>query len=383
MVDLALSSVALAIFSRIKQHPSAATEASTRYSRLLRIVSEQIRQMILAGVDERTSDAYLLTTFLMGRYEAVTRHPTSCKERGSFDSLQNWSHHDGMMALLKIWHDKLGGPQPATSIVKQCRRGSMRSCLLRSHRIAGWMLDGSHFGEHDLELQFDSLFAHIVNFRHTCVTLQKEGKKSIDQVETLRRQACEIDEALHDWKSRLPDSLSYQLYTLEDQDSLPSKFCYSPTVYTFSDPSSALVWSHYFATRMLFSSTRLRIVEINRPSNSVDMNCERERLEYIAELQITADSLASTISSSLDRLSVEGEANREGQPISIILKADADVDGISRDGLVAWQVLHVPHLLRSHKFFFPRPTVFAREGFTRNGIVASAAEKAEKIRLSI
>ena len=74
MVDLALSSMALAVFSRTQKHPAAATEASPRYYRLLRVAQERIAQLGISTLDEQKIDACLLAIFLMGRYEGTMHH---------------------------------------------------------------------------------------------------------------------------------------------------------------------------------------------------------------------------------------------------------------------------------------------------------------------
>jgi hypothetical protein len=97
MVDLALSSIALAVYSRTQQHPLAATEASSRYYRLLRVAQERIAQLGIPTLDERNIDACLLAFFLMGRFEGATHRPSDLNSKESFTWLHNFSHHDGAM----------------------------------------------------------------------------------------------------------------------------------------------------------------------------------------------------------------------------------------------------------------------------------------------
>jgi hypothetical protein len=82
MVDLALSSMALAVYSRIQQHPPAAIEASSRYYRLLRVAQERIAQLAIPTLDERDIDACLLAAL----YGSVRRRNAPSR-RSQFEGL--------------------------------------------------------------------------------------------------------------------------------------------------------------------------------------------------------------------------------------------------------------------------------------------------------
>ena len=81
MVDLAISAVALAIFSRTQQHPPAAREAFLRYGRLLRVAQEQITQVEILRCDEKGFDKFLLTIVLMAWYETAMHQPANLKPK--------------------------------------------------------------------------------------------------------------------------------------------------------------------------------------------------------------------------------------------------------------------------------------------------------------
>ena len=70
ILELAISSIALAVFQRTQNYPAAAIEASTVYHQLLRIV-----QVIVSSLDQGNIDAGLLTIFFMSRYENVVHRP--------------------------------------------------------------------------------------------------------------------------------------------------------------------------------------------------------------------------------------------------------------------------------------------------------------------
>jgi hypothetical protein len=310
MVDLALSSMALAVYSRTQQHPQAATESSSRYYRLLRVAQERIAQVGITTLDERNIDACLLAIFLMGRYEGARQRPGDLNSKDSFTSLQSWYHHDGAMAILKVWNDNLSH-NTATFIMKQTRRGLIRSSLLRNLPLPDWMLNGKHFGEHDLELDYDRMVVRIANLHYASASLQQKNGLQIAKAEGLNNEARELDKALQDWAAQIPSTCSYQRHILTEPDPRPRKHFYSSIVYSYSRPGYAAVWSQYFAARMLINSTRLRVLELTRPNPLADFTYENQRLECITQLKAMADSLASTIPFCLERF----KTNNPNSPI--------------------------------------------------------------------
>lgn len=102
MVDLALSCIALTVFSRTQQHPAAAIEASVNYHRLLRVVQKRIVGVEISTSNDGNIDACLLTALIMGRYEATTPRSGDLDSNDSFPAMKSWSHEDGAMAILKV-----------------------------------------------------------------------------------------------------------------------------------------------------------------------------------------------------------------------------------------------------------------------------------------
>jgi hypothetical protein len=310
MVDLALSSMALAVYSRTQQHPPAATEASSRYYRLLQITQERIAQIKILVVSESSIDACLLAAFLMGRYEAVTHHPGHLCSKDSLTSVQSWSHYDGVMAILKAWNDNLSH-NTATFIIKHTRRQLIKSSLLRNLPLPDWILNGNRFGEHDLELDYDRIVVRMVNLHYRLGNLQKNGQQ-VAKAEELSNEARELDKALQDWIAQIPSIYSYDRHILTESDPWPKRHFYSPIVYSYSKPGYAAVWLEYFATRMLINSIRLRVLELSHPPPLVDFTYEEQRLECITTLKAMADGLASSIPFCLERFM----ANAPDSPIS-------------------------------------------------------------------
>jgi hypothetical protein len=320
MVDLALSSMALAIFSRTQKNESAAKEASSRYHNLLQVVQKRIAQLARPALDERNIEACLLAVSLMGRYEGATHHPRGSVSNDSITSMHSWSHHDGAMAILKIWSDSLSHT-PATFIIRQTRRVLIRSCLLRQLPLPDWLLEGSRFGEHGGELDFDRIIVRTVILCQEFARIQQYGLLS-SKTEILNSEARDLDKALKDWIGHIPTTCSYRRQFLKPSDSWPRGHFYSSLVYSYPRPENSGAWSHYFALRMLVNSTRLKILEQNIRESFDEVTYEQQRLECITNLEAMADSLASSIPFCLERLRVNNSSSRTDKCSIMLSKSD-------------------------------------------------------------
>ena len=326
MIDLAVSSMALAVFSQTQQHPSAAIEASTKYQRLL-----QITHMTLFSLDEGNVDAYLLANFFMGRYEDTVHRPNHLNPRTSFImTLQSCSHHDGALAILKTWKDHLSSSQPATDLIKHTRRGMIRSALMRNLALPEWMLEGASFGEHGLELEYDSIVVQTVNIRQRLSTLlkaktgtQRTSHELTSIAEDLNKEARDLDKALQDWTAHFPRTWRYQRHTLSIPHPWPTRDFYSPVVCSYSSPAYAAVWNQYYAARMLVNSTRLKVLKLSRPHFD-DFACE-QRLECLSHMRVMANDLASSVPFCLEKLKVTEKPNSFSHKTSITLNTTEDI----------------------------------------------------------
>lgn len=217
ILDLAVSSMALAVFSRAQQYPPAAIEASMEYHRLL-----QITQATIYSLDNRNINAYLLAIFFMSRYEDTVHRPIQLNRRVPFPTtLQSFSYYDGALAILRVWKDHLSHSQPATDIIKHTRRSMIKSALLKNLAVPEWMLEGTSFGEHGLELEYDGIIVRIANVRQRLTMLLKEktglhrtSHELASIAEELNKEARDIDKALLDWTAHFPSTWCYQRHTL-------------------------------------------------------------------------------------------------------------------------------------------------------------------------
>ncbi|OQU98801.1 Fungal Zn2-Cys6 binuclear cluster domain-containing protein [Cladophialophora immunda] len=330
MVDLALSSISLAVFSRVKRHPEAGMEASSKYSVLLRMVKERIKDFnSLAYVPPIEIDACLLTTFLMGRYEATM--PATC----STALLQKSFHHEGALAVLKIWTQSQNAPQP-TPILRFGRRGLIRSSLLRSLPLPDWILDGERFGEDGLESVFDRVFVGAVCLHHASQQLPQQGDElSASVVLELLNQARELDDSLRDWAGSIPPAWAYRRHTLPEPGPWPKRYFYRPTVYSFQSVGYASVWSQYFAARMLINSTRLRLLTLGQQPSCLGVHYgQSEWLESSILLNCMADRLAFTIPFALGKIKI---LQGSGTESPIVISPDSDMKPCLAS-LVVWQL---------------------------------------------
>jgi hypothetical protein len=245
------------------------------------------------------------------------RHPGDIKSNDSFKSLQCWSHYDGAMSILKVWNDNLSD-KSGTFIVKQIRRGLIKSSILRNLPLPDWMLDGSHFGEQDRELEYDKILVRVVNLHHASAKLQQEGDVlQILKAEKLCNEARELEKALQAWLTNVPTCCSPQRHVLTKLDTSPRRHFYSSTVYTYIKPGFAAVWSQLFAVRMLINSTRLRVLKMSCPKSAIDLTYDTERLECITQLEAMANCLASSIPFCLERIKVQASSSPNGQTVGI------------------------------------------------------------------
>ncbi|KAJ9606480.1 hypothetical protein H2200_009441 [Cladophialophora chaetospira] len=308
-INLAISSMALAVFSRTQQHPPAAVEAWGKYDQLLRTTRVAMPDLV-----HRDIDAALLTIFLMSRYEDTmqTHH-----EGMSSTDFRSYVHHDGAAAILKIWRERcLGKSESATDIIKQSRRGIIRSHLLRHLALPAWLADGALYGEYGLELEYDRLVVGVASLRHQFKSLQKEISSQNDLTidlsswaQDISAEAATLSKALRDWSTRIPSTWHPQRHLIPAHHPLPSKHFYSSIVYIYPSIAYAAIWLHYYATSMLLSRTRLRILELVRPMSD-DFSNQQQMLEEecCATIRDMACALSSSIPFALDKITVTESA---------------------------------------------------------------------------
>lgn len=250
--------------------------------------------------------------------------PAHLKPKGSPSSQHSWAHHDGAMAILKAWNEKQRKNAPS-DIVKQSRRGLLRSALLRNRSLPVWVRDGSRFGEYGPDLGFDGILVRVVNLRHAFKSLEQNQLSDAAEIEHLSSEARELDAACREWVVRLPSEWSFEPLTVPS--SWPRRSFYSSTVYICARHGYAAVWLQYFATQMLISSTLLRLLQLSRPPRAqfqAHGPTHQEERECTKNLKSMADSLASTIPFSLGRFMVH-RPEAPGYPPTLTRNADEEI----------------------------------------------------------
>jgi len=312
VLDLAVSSMALAVFSRTQHHPLAAIEASTNYHRLLKTA-----QKTILSLNERNVDTCLFAIFFMSRYEDAVHRPNPPNAKIPFSTrIRSFSHHDGALAVLKFWKERLSHSQPATDAIKHTRRSMISSALLRYLALPEWLLEGTSFGEHGLELEYDRIVLRLASVRQRLSVLLKEETtlrptkyELSSTVFDLNKEARDIDEALKDWASHFPGAWCYERHMLPNPHAWPMRDFYSPMVHSYSSPAYAAVWAQYYATRMLAISTRLKILKLSQLDR--DGSADEKHLECLSLMKTIADDLAANVPFYLRRFEVKTRESAE------------------------------------------------------------------------
>ena len=315
--------MALAVFSRAQHDPPAAQEASMTYQKLL-----QTAQKTICDLDQNNVVPCLLAAWFMGRYEHAEARPNYMDPRKSFAlQLQSFKHHDGALAILKTWKERLSHDQPVPGVVKHIRRGQIKSAILRSHAIPTWMSDGNSFGEQDLDLEYDRIILELTNIRHRLsLLLSKEQKPESTPppnlnciIDGLINEITDLDEAVSLWATQIPDEWSPELYRLSDPSLWPTPDFLSPVVYSYSSLARAAVWNQYYATRMLINNTLLKMLDLVIDDAECATYQQQQRFEASRILDDMANRLASSMPFCLHRIDILTKTHLFPQQESVTL----------------------------------------------------------------
>ena len=327
MVDLALSSMALAIFARAQNHAPAAMEASKSYCNALNIAQEKITGLTKSALDECDIDSCLLAVSLMSRYELAAHH------FGVFDSsIQSCSHYGGAVAILKVWNNKLQKKTP-TFIIRHTRKELIKSAIIRGRRVPDWLLDGTRFGEQEDALAYDHIVARLSKLRFDFKCL-RNSHPQIELAQQLDAEAQELDDISQKWASLVPFTCSpvRHIITCSDGFPLPRKHFYSDVAYSYPKYGNSAAWCQYYAVRMLINSILLGILDMRR---EVLMPCDygRRRINCLAHVRAMGGSIAASIPFCLEKLRIQENCS-DGQS-SVTLITDENVKPHSAS-LLAW-----------------------------------------------
>ena len=320
LLNLSGSCIALAVFSQTQRHPPAALSASLIYQKLL-----QATQRSLFTLSEENIELYLVASFFMGRYEAAIFNPKVMNSM--YSRFRGFSHHLGALSILKLWKEQYRHLHPPTDVIRHSRQGLLRSAVLRNAEVPEWMLDGTIFGEHGLDLEYHRIMIQITKVRHQVAGLLRDKKlfcRSLIEptaiVGDLEKEAVSIDNALQEWSSRFPSTWRYGQQQLPDPYPWPIRDFYTPKVWSYSTSAHASVWCNYYSARILINSTRLKILELGQPVELTDNTGVHARLNVAS----MADHLASSIPFCLERFKVTVPDLPSEKPL-IILNIEQDI----------------------------------------------------------
>ena len=326
ILDLAVSSMALVMFSQAQYDPRAAVEASRKYQKLL-----QTTQTTISNLDRGNFDACLLAIWFIGRFEHAEHRPSHLNPRMPFaPQLRSFKHHDGALAILRSWKDHLSHDLPVTNVIKHTRRSMIKSAILRNLAIPEWMLEGTYFAEQGFDLEYDRIIVQLTNVRQRLSMLLNENdsspiacQKLASTVEELCHEMQDLDQALNNWTNQIPSDWSLRQHKLSYAQVWPTPDFYSPIVYSYSSLAHAAVWNQYYATRMLINSTRLKILDLNY----LDPNCfaYQQRVKCFCILDAMANKLASSIPFCLQRINVTQQLTSSSQQELITLAPNKDL----------------------------------------------------------
>ena len=335
MVDLALSCMSLAVYGRTQSNAVAVSNASSRYYRLIQVVQDRIGQVEKASVSgsvrEWEIDACLVTVYFLGRYDGAVHSNADNDSQKPFEYFSGWSHRDGSTAILKVWYDHLSHNAPGV-IVKETRRGLIRSTFLRNIPVADWMLDGSRFGEQGLELEYDQIFCRILNLHYRYTKSNTKKNQILPEAIDLSSEAQELDKALENWSRLIPETCSYKRHVLEQPGAYPQRNFYSPEAFTFASAGHTALWNQYFTARILINSTYLRILGIGL--HSMCSEYYRHQVEgATAHLKTMGECLAATIPFGLGRLTIDASDSGSAKSVTLAPK-DQEIKPSQADLLV-------------------------------------------------
>lgn len=321
VVDLALSSLALAIFSRIHHYPLALAEASSKYNKLLRVARQSIGQLsVVESIkDESKMDSCLLAVTLMNWYEGAAttafEGPSDC-----FNSTRRWSHHDGARAILNLWMVNSASSSP-NYIVKQTRRNLIKSSLIRDLPLPAWMSEGGIFGEQGAELGYDQILVRVVALNYEASKVLKRGQWNL-HAEKLCCEALALDVALQDWTRNIPAVCMPQRHTINDIRAVPTSHFYSNIINKYPKPAYASTWGHFFSIGIIVNSTRFKLLELRLNQGWTDHNYEWQRQHCIGRIGYMANNLASSVPFCLERVRVDDGQTDKPQ---ITSRSDNDI----------------------------------------------------------
>jgi hypothetical protein len=317
VLDLALSSIALALFSRTRNCPPAAIQSFVSYRKSLQALQPMLRTLNTGNID-----ACLLTICLLSRYEDAVCASHLDSSTSFVETLKSRPHHIGAIAVLECWRNSPSLVQTPTKTIKYARRVIRKSALLRQIDLPEWLMDGSLFGEHDYEQALDKIIARIIRLRSGLASfsrnenaLQPIIEDLLPIVEAALGEAREIDQALVEWFKRFPGREHRTRHELILSCSRPRSIFYHSPIYSYHNHAEAAICAQYYGYRLLAKQLEIQALEA-RDSRLMDVSSQG-RQDCLRALKDLANELASTIPFCLERFATSDDPASAGGEIRV------------------------------------------------------------------
>lgn len=323
-LDLAIAPLALAVFARTHQHQPAAVAAATTYLKLL-----QNTQRAVASLTETDIEICLVSIIFMGRYEDAIYDPSGLSAISFGESVLSRLHHNGALAILKVWKERFGTYKPATNIMKHSRRALVWAAVLQGTPLPAWLQEGSHFGYWGLDLEHDRILSQVVQIRHKFtllsdnIALKGRSLQLAQEAEALYHETKAMDNVLQEHMYRYPEHWRYWSSEIVEKQSYPTRYFFCPRVHVYGSCNYALFWIKYFSLRILVNGTRFKIARLC--STATDLCTADRQFECLSSIQDIADDLTCSIPYCLGQIRVISNPSSKSREGSVVLNKENNI----------------------------------------------------------
>lgn len=262
-LELAMSSLSLAIFSKAKHSAESAREASINYHKSIRGL-----QTTLQHVNESNMDAYLLTVYFLQRYEDSIYSPSIHNGEGKPKQPGSLMHNNGIAAGLKHWFESRSTDDAPTGVIKHARRSVRKIALLGQVDFPAWLRDGAMFGEDGKDLELDRILVCLIGLRcRASSVLEDDESTRLDSqddaltLQTLYQGLVLVDEALQEWLSSCPEYACYTKHVIADGQHGPEQDFFHSHVYVNQHHTDAIARVQIYGYRILANHPRCRLLQ--------------------------------------------------------------------------------------------------------------------------
>ena len=315
ILELALSTIALALFSNSKNCSRTASLALNSYQKSLKSLR------IALSLESFDFDACLLAVCFLGKYEDAVYNPEPRSDALPSACMRRQSHLSGILALLSYWVKKVPDKsQKPSTVIRYARRVLRKAAIFNQMQFPTWLENGDRFGEQGSMLQLDHLLIRLIRvhdqlnlFRHG--TFGSDYAKHIPSLQGIIREATSIDEALHFSKIQNTILSHNAKCTLAVNRGYCKDYFLLPQVYACRDyeqiAHAALYCGYRIAANDLCISTiKLLNQCLQDPLQSPLLGCQQIMDDQLAEL-------ASLTPSGLDTIEITEDPGSFNDHISI------------------------------------------------------------------